>query len=128
MSGLPLICPLQACPTAIFLPSKCENQVITYEITAQVRADLIGKYEGYMQERHIGDVLATGFFVSASFSRSVDGRYRIRYEALDQNALDRYLQENAAELRKHFTDHFPEGVELTRENWSVLKSWPGREV
>lgn len=97
--------------------------MITYEITVQVRADLIGKYEAYMQERHISDVLETGFFGSASFSRSAEGRYRIRYEAFDQTALDRYLNERAAELRKHFTDHFPEGVELTRENWSVLKSW-----
>lgn len=100
--------------------------MITYEITAQVRPDLIEKYEGYMLDRHIGDVLATGFFASATFSRSAEGRYRIRYEAVDQDSLDLYLNERAAELRKHFTDHFPEGIELTRENWSVLKSWTQR--
>ena len=97
--------------------------MITYEITAQVRPDLVEKYEAYMRDRHISDVLATGFFASASFSRAGEGRYRIRYEAFDQSALDAYLKEFAGGLRKHFNDHFPEGIELTRENWNVIQSW-----
>lgn len=101
--------------------------MITYEITAQVRSDLVKEYETYMRERHINDVLATGFFASASFSRSTDGHYRIRYEAFDQASLDAYLKDSAPGLRKHFTDHFPDGIELTRENWNVLEVWPGRE-
>ncbi len=100
--------------------------MITYEITAQVRPDLTKEYEAYMRNRHIDDVLATGFFGSASFSRSTEGRYRIRYYAFDQASLDRYLRERADELRKHFSDHFPEGVELTRENWTVIQYWPAK--
>jgi hypothetical protein len=99
------------------------SKSITYEITAQVRSDLIERYEAYMQERHITDVLATRFFASASFSRSSDGRYRIRYEAFNQEALDKYLSDWAGSLRKHFSDHFPAGIELSRENWTVLQSW-----
>lgn len=102
--------------------------MITYEISALVRSELIESYETYMRDRHIGDVIATGFFSSASFSRSADGRYRIRYEAVDQCSLDAYLKDSAPALRKHFNDHFPEGVELTRENWDVLEVWPGRET
>ena len=97
--------------------------MITYEITAQVRADLVDNYERYMRERHIADVVATGHFASASFSRSAPGRYRIRYEAFDQSSLDTYLKDCAAQLRKHFNDHFPEGVDLTRENWEVVQQW-----
>jgi hypothetical protein len=97
--------------------------MVTYEITAQVRPDLVRQYEAYMQDRHIADVLATGFFASASFSRSSEGRYLIRYESFDLGSLDQYLATRAAELRKHFTDHFPGGIELSRENWSVLQSW-----
>ena len=100
--------------------------MITYEITAQVRGDLVEKYESYMRSRHIDDVLATGFFASASFSKSTEGRYRIRYYAYDQAALDSYLKDSASELRQHFNDHFPEGVELTRENWTVVQYWPAR--
>ena len=77
-----------------------------------------------MRERHISDVLSTGLFSSASFWRSSEGRYRIRYEAPNQESLDSYLKDFAAGLRKHFTDHFPEGIELSRENWTVLREWP----
>ncbi|MBA2687877.1 MAG: DUF4286 family protein [Gemmatimonadaceae bacterium] len=98
--------------------------MITYEITSQVRSDLTEAYEAYMRNRHIDDVLGTGYFASASFSRSTEGRYRIRYYAFDQAALDTYLKERAAELRKHFSEQFPEGVELTRENWAVIQYWP----
>lgn len=102
--------------------------MITYEITAQVRPDLIDAYESYMRERHIDDVLETGLFASASFSKSAEGRYRIRYYAYDQAALDEYLTNRAAELRQHFNDRFPEGVELTRENWAVVQYWPAKNA
>ena len=98
--------------------------MVTYEITATVRADLCEAYERYMCERHIPDLLKTGSFAGASFSRSAPGRYRVRYEAYDRAALDRYLAEHAPRLRRHMSEMFPEGVELTREEWSVLALWP----
>jgi hypothetical protein len=98
--------------------------MVTYEITARVRADLCDAYERYMTERHIPDVLETGAFAGASFSRTLPGRYRIRYEAHSRVALDRYLKDSAAELRAHFNETFPDGVELTREEWDVLATWP----
>ena len=102
--------------------------MITYEITTQVRSDLVENYEAYMRDKHISDVLATGLFLSASFSRAGEGRYRIRYEAIDQESLDSYLRDCAGPLRQHFTDHFPEGIELSRENWTVLQQWsPNRD-
>jgi hypothetical protein len=54
--------------------------MITYEITATVRADLCDAYERYMRDRHIPDLLATGSFAGATMARSSPGRYRIRYE------------------------------------------------
>lgn len=101
--------------------------MLTYEITATVRPDLCDAYERYMRERHIPDLMRTGAFVAASFSRSAAGRYRIRYDAATRQALDVYLSEHAARLRRHFTDTFPEGIELSREEWTVLESWPERE-
>jgi hypothetical protein len=97
--------------------------MIIYEITATVRADLIEEYEKYMVERHIPDLLATGFFSGARIARAGENRYRIQYEAPDQNALDEYLETEATRLRADFLAHFPEGVELTRENWEVLRVW-----
>ena len=97
--------------------------MVIYEITAIVQAELVEKYEKYMRERHIPDLLATGRFCSAYFSRSAENRYRIGYHARDQKSLDEYLETDANRLRADFLVHFPEGVELSREVWEVLESW-----
>lgn len=97
--------------------------MIIYEITAIVRADLIAEYEKYMREQHILDLLETGFFSRAFFTRAEENRYRIQYHAHDQNALDKYLRTKADELRADFLVHFGESVEVSRENWEVLQVW-----
>lgn len=97
--------------------------MVIYEITAIVRADLIEDYEKYMLERHIPDLLSTGFFGGAKMARAGENRYRIQYEAPDQKALDEYLNTEAARLRAEFLAHFSEGIELSRENWEVLQTW-----
>ena len=97
--------------------------MVTYEVTAQVRADLARQYESYMR-RHIPEVLATGKFVAARLARVSGGRYRASYDALDQRSLDRYLAEDTTRLRADFSKHFPDGVELSREVWENLQTWP----
>ena len=97
------------------------NQTVIYEITAVARAELVEEYEKYMREQHIPDLLATGYFRGASFTRSSENRYRIRYEAFSQAALDDYLRNEAERLRADFKAHFPGGVELSREIWEVLQ-------
>ena len=97
--------------------------MVTYEVTAKVRADLVDQYESYMR-RHIAEVLATGKFVAATFARAPGGNYRARYDAADHQALDRYLAEDTTRLRADFAEHFPNGVELSRVVWETLQSWP----
>lgn len=97
--------------------------MIIYEITAAVRADLVEEYEKYMVERHIPDLLETGFFGGAKLARTFENRYRIQYEAHDQKALDEYLEREAARLRADFLAHFSEGIALSRENWEVVQIW-----
>lgn len=97
--------------------------MITYEITALVRGAEPSEYERYMRERHIPDLMGTGCFAGATFSRGEGGRYRIRYEAPDVAALERYLGEHAPRLREHFEHRFGAGVQLTRESWQVLERW-----
>lgn len=96
--------------------------MITYEITATVQADLIESYENYMIDRHIPHLMETGCFATAIFSRN-NARYRIRYEAHDREALSRYLKEHASRLRDDFADHFPTGIELSRDTWDVLTAF-----
>lgn len=98
--------------------------MITYEVTATVRDDLRKRYEVYMRERHIPDVLLTGLFAGAQFLRDDEGRFCARYELVDRAALERYLSTHSGRLRADFAAHFPEGVELRREIWSGLMQWP----
>lgn len=97
--------------------------MIIYEITAIVSKDLIEEYEKYMRERHIPDLIETGFFARAFFTRSENHRYRIQYHAHDEKSLDEYLKTKAEFLRTHFLETFPEGIELSRENWEILQEW-----
>ncbi len=92
---------------------------VTYEITAQVEPSIASAYEEYMIRHHIPDLLATGHFLSATISKNGD-RYRVRYEAESEAALDAYLSNDAPRLRGDFLHQFPESISLSRENWDVL--------
>ena len=96
--------------------------MVTYEITATVQPDLIERYENYMIDRHIPDLMATGYFASATFSRN-SGRYRIRYDANNLEDLGKYLKEHAGRLREDFAQHFPTGIELKRDTWDVVTAF-----
>jgi hypothetical protein len=97
--------------------------MLIYEITATIFAELIEDYERYMREIHIPDLLDTGYFVKAYFTRSGENRYRIYYHAHNQKALDEYLEKEAPHLREDFSKHFPEGITLSRENWEIIEEF-----
>jgi hypothetical protein len=104
--------------------AKIENRkMIIYEVTVKVRADLAEDFEKYMRENHISEVLESGFFRGARFLRSGENLYRTQYEAEDRQVLDEYLETSAGRLREDFLAHFPSGVEVSRENWEILKVW-----
>jgi Domain of unknown function (DUF4286) len=96
---------------------------VTYEITTVVEPELVERYERFMRATHIPELLATGCFHGAAFTRSEQGRYRIRYEAPTEDALERYLAEHAARLRDHFTATFPRGITVSREVWLAVETW-----
>ncbi len=97
--------------------------MVTYEITASVGASLCDAYERYMRQRHIPDVLGSECFQGAVFTNATPGRYRIRYEAVTADDLERYLATHAPRLREDFAAHFPQGVVLSREVWVAIQSW-----
>lgn len=98
--------------------------MITYEVTATVAPEIRARYELFMRERHVPDVLATGLFTGARFSRSDEGRYQVTYHLDARADLEKYLQVHAGRLRADFVAHFPDGVELSRDNWTTLQRWP----
>jgi hypothetical protein len=94
--------------------------MMIYEVSAQVDESLTKKYELYMKEHHLRDVLASGCFVSATLERASAGKYRTLYRAPTKDDVDRYLREHTALLRADFAKHFPTGVKLEREIWTEL--------
>lgn len=96
---------------------------IWYEVTATVRPDTVGRWEAYMREKHIRDVLQTGCFARATLERAASGRFRVSYEAPSREQIDRYLADHAPRLRNDVLAHFPEGVELVREEWSQVETF-----
>jgi hypothetical protein len=97
--------------------------MVIYEITAVVQQELVERYETYMREQHIPDLLATGFFTGAVLTRSTESHYRVSYKARNQVALDEYLKTEAKRLRADFLAYFSEGIELSREVREILQSW-----
>ena len=97
--------------------------MVTNEITAIVEPGLVVAYERYMRERHVPDLMATGCFRAAGFSRAAPGRYRVRYDSPSDAELQRYLTAHAERLRGDFASHFPEGVSVSREVWVTLQGW-----
>ncbi len=95
---------------------------VTYEVTAVVPAELVERFEAYMRNRHIADVLATGRFESATFSRT-EGKYRMKYVAPSRDSLDAYLANDTMRLRDDFYANFPEGIELSREVWDIVETF-----
>ena len=100
---------------------------VTYEITAIVEPSIVSEYEHFMTTRHIPDLMETGAFTGASFSRSSPGRYRVRYEARSRLSLDEYLHQHAARLRAHIAEVFPAGVEFSREEWDIIARFESNE-
>ncbi|MCA1623127.1 MAG: DUF4286 family protein [Acidobacteria bacterium] len=95
--------------------------MVIYEITAVVEQSLVEAYENYICERHIPDLLKTGYFRGARFTRSGGNRYRVHYEAFSQSALDEYLKTEAERLRADFLAYFPADIELSREVWEIVQ-------
>jgi hypothetical protein len=94
--------------------------MVTYQVDAIVETSVVERYEKYMKDRHIRDVLASGCFVDATLERADVGKYRIRYRAASQQDLDRYLRDHTVALRRHFAENFPTGVQLSREVWTEV--------
>lgn len=97
--------------------------MIIYEITAKVQKSFVVKFEKFMREKHIPDLLATEHFIGAEMARFLENGYRIRYEAVDKTSLDEYFNNDAKRLRDEFLVEFPEGIEVSREILGVLQSW-----
>jgi hypothetical protein len=97
--------------------------MIFYEVTLQVEPALSRAIEEHMRREHIPDIFARGCFHRIRFDRASPARFRASYEARTMSDLECYLREHAPGLRADFQAHFPTGVTVTRETWTLLESW-----
>ncbi|PYS99064.1 MAG: hypothetical protein DMF63_13405 [Acidobacteria bacterium] len=94
---------------------------VIYEVRTVVERDLCGRYERYMTDQHIPDLMKTGCFTEASFENFDGGEYQMRYVASSREQLDRYLRDHAPRLRQDFLSHFPDGITVWRKEWNVIR-------
>jgi hypothetical protein len=97
--------------------------MISYEVTLQAQPRLAASVEQFMMESHIPEIFRTGCFREIHFSRASPGRFRTAYHASTQADLDRYVQDHAPRFRAEFLEHFPDGVNITRETWVQREVW-----
>ncbi len=98
--------------------------MLIYEVTTTVNPGIAADYERYMTERHIPDVLATGYFAAAFFAKN-GNVYRIGYHADSQELFDTYIANDAERLRADFASHFPTGIEVSRQILNIVGLFPG---
>ena len=102
------------------------TNMIVYEVTATVRQELRAEFESYMRTAHVRDLLDTGHFKGAEMAISDGGVYKIRYWAEDREALEDYFGSEGERLREDFLNHFPDGIEISREVLKLIDSWNWR--
>jgi len=79
---------------------------VTYEVTAEVRADLRDTFRQYLIEEHIPDLMNTNAFAEVTISVSGDGHLRIRYEAKNGDLLNAYFEDHAHVCAKILANGF----------------------
>jgi len=98
--------------------------MISYEVTTTLNdASAAERFSDWMCEQHIPQVVAAGGFVGAELARLTETKFRTRYLARDQAALDAYLGKHAERLREEFALHFGSVATNTRDVWTVVDTW-----
>jgi hypothetical protein len=92
-----------------------------YEVHVEVDAASAKRFESYMREKHLPEILATQCFTKIVFEQESDTHFRTRYHAGTQADLDRYLTDHTAAFRADFQEHFPTEVRVWREMWKEVE-------
>ncbi|MDX2194341.1 MAG: DUF4286 family protein [Gemmatimonadales bacterium] len=104
-------------------PVRGSERPCIYEVTITADPAIADRYERWLRERHVFDMIATGCFIAATLDRGEGGRFRVRYRARTRADVERYLATHAAALRGHAAEAFPEGLSAEREVWTELEAW-----
>ena len=90
--------------------------MIPYNVTYHVAPEIEKQWLEWMNEKHLPEIMATGFFSSAMVLKIYDGfevmetAYAIQYSAKNHEDLDRFLKENKQKLKLQSLKLFGENV------------------
>lgn len=99
--------------------------MIYYEVNLKIEPAIEKDVIKYMTEKHIPDVMATGYFNFAVIEKSPNS-YRNRYEIDSQEKLQEYLEKDASRLREDVSRHFPSGIEFSRDIFESIAEFHTR--
>ena len=86
--------------------------MIIYQVSCTMPADIAEKWEQFFIEKHLNDVVKTGFFRSYSFRRLISSdessevTFIAEYLADNMEQIEAYNREAAADLKKEVIDLF----------------------
>jgi len=101
--------------------------MIEYVVEVRVHKRLESKWVAYMCERHLDDVMASGYFRGCRLSRVLDhGEQTTTYVAVytcdSERTLENYMSDAASALQADHVSEFPEGVMASRTVREVVAS------
>ncbi|MFZ9969320.1 MAG: DUF4286 family protein [Bacteroidia bacterium] len=101
--------------------------MIMYNVTVMVEEGIATTWLGWMNQHHIPDVMATGFFVSHRVCRLMEPApepgtttYAIQYYCTDRKQLQAYLDQKAPALRQAHHEMFGERAQSFRTVLEIL--------
>ncbi|SES77073.1 DUF4286 family protein [Hymenobacter actinosclerus] len=85
--------------------------MILYNVTTSLDPEIADQWLAYMQDTHMPEVLATGFFLKAQLCRMLDEEeggitYASQYYAVSREQLETYQQVAAPALIADMDRHF----------------------
>ena len=99
---------------------------LLYNVTIKVSHAIQSDWLRWMQEEHMGEVVATGCFTQARLLHLVDAddeegvTYAAQYEAATRADYERYIQLHAETLRKKGFDRWGDGFIAFRTLMQVM--------
>lgn len=86
--------------------------MIIYNVTINIENDVREEWLQYMKNKHIPDVMATGFFLENKICKVLIDEeqgttYSIQYTAANMADYEAYKKNHAAALQKEVTDKYP---------------------
>lgn len=101
--------------------------MIMYNVTVMVEEGIATTWLDWMNQHHIPEVMATGFFVSHRVCRLMEPppepgtvTYAIQYFCSDRQHLQAYLDQKASALRQAHQDLFGERAQAFRTVLEIL--------